>query len=193
MARKIDWKVYVLIGVILSVGLGFLYGTGLLGGSSGDPGAREDPLVTQSYAEGALDQRIREMDSRINSLEAKIQSLESEISILTGTPVSTPPSGNTGTAGTNGGTTGNAGTGTGNGATTQPGSTAISAANIGKKATVTAEVVNLRESASTDSNIKGRLTPNDTFTITKVDNDWYQVQLDDGTLGWVAGRLVRIR
>ena len=58
---------------------------------------------------------------------------------------------------------------------------------------MTSDVVNLRESASTSSTIKKKLTPSDTFTITKVDNDWYQVQLPDGTVGWVAGYLVKVK
>jgi uncharacterized protein YgiM (DUF1202 family) len=67
-----------------------------------------------------------------------------------------------------------------------------SAVNIGKRASTTADIVNLRAAATTESDIKRRLTPSDTLTITGVDGDWYQVRLEDGTAGYVAGWLVWI-
>ncbi|MCL1848514.1 MAG: SH3 domain-containing protein [Clostridiales bacterium] len=185
--KRIDWKVYVLLGIIISVVVGFLYGTGLLGGDSGSPGSSNDPLVSQSYADGAINKRMQEMDDRILSLEAKIKTLEDELRIFTGDDLLDPATTGPATSSTPGTTTTPGQGGTGN-----TGS-AVSAANVGKSATVTADVVNLRESASTSSNIKKRLTPSDTFTITKADKDWYQVQLSDGTVGWVAGYLVKIK
>jgi len=184
--KRIDWKVYVLLGIIVSIAIGFLYGTGLLGGDAREAGSRDDPLISQSYADSTLSRRVTEMDDRIISLEAKVKELEDEITILTGGTI------DSGAAGTD--TQGTTGSGT---APTNPGAgtggSAVSAANVGKSASVTAEVVNLRESASTSSNIKKRLTPNETFTITKVDKEWYQVQLSDGTVGWVFGDYVRIK
>jgi uncharacterized protein YgiM (DUF1202 family) len=183
--KKLDWRVIVLLFIIISVAIGFLYGSGILGGSSGDPGSREDPLVTAGYADAILEQKVRDMDTRISALEAKIQSLEGELSIL------------------NGETADGAGDGTGStadGAQAAPGSSSnatggntASQANIGKTGNVTGSVVNLRESASTSSNIKKKLSPSDTFTITKVDKNWYQVQLSDGTVGWVFADYVKVR
>jgi uncharacterized protein YgiM (DUF1202 family) len=184
--RRIDWKVFVLLGIIISVGVGFLYGTGFLGGDTGEPGSEDDPLATQSYADAAIEQRLQDMDARISSLETKIQSLESELAILGGGTTTTPGTTTPGTGGT-GGTGGTTTPGTGTGAPT------TSQSNIGKQAAVNADAVNLREAASTSSAIKRKLTPSDTFTITKVDNDWYQVQLGDGTIGWVAGYLVKVK
>ena len=68
--------------------------------------------------------------------------------------------------------------------------------NIGYTASVSSDVVNLRASPSTSSNILRRLTPSDNFVITNVNDDgsWYQVQLSgDGTVGWVQGLYVKIR
>ena len=185
--KKFDWKVFLLLGIIVSVAVGFLYGTGFLGGSSGEAGSREDPLLGTSYADSAISQRVAEMDDRIGKLETRIANLENEIAILTGEPLNpgatdtTPPASGGGAAPppASGGT----------------GSSTVSQANIGKSASVTADVVNLRESASTSAAIKKKLAPSDTFTITKVDVEkgWYQVQLSDGTVGWVAGYLVRIK
>ena len=186
--KRIDWKVFVLLGIIVSVAVGFLYGTGLLGGSTGDPGSREDPLASQSYADATIDQRVRAMDDRIKDLEAKVQSLENELSILTGDPAA---SGTSDGPDANGGSAPPPSGSTGTGTSSSSGSGTASAANVGKSAAVTAETVNLRESASTSSNIKKRLTPSDTFTITKADKDWYQVQLSDGTVGWVFAAYVK--
>ncbi len=208
--RRIDWKVFVLLGIIVSVGVGFLYGTGVLGGDTKEPGSKEDPLVTQSYADGSIEQKVQAMDTRISSLEAKIQSLENELSLLNGGVVGTTGTGGTGTGtgtgtggtgtgtgtgtgGSGSGTSGTGSTGSGTGTGSSSSGTAVSQANIGKTGAVTAEVVNLRESASTSSTIKKKLSPSDSFTITKVDKDWYQVQLSDGTVGWVAGYLVKVK
>ncbi len=207
--RRIDWKVFVLLGIIVSVGVGFLYGTGVLGGDTKDPGSKEDPLVTKSYADGSIEQKVQAMDTRISSLEAKIQSLENQLSLINGggatVGTGTTGTGTTGTGTGSGTGSGSTGSGTGTGSTgagtgstgsgTGAGSsgTAVSQANIGKTGAVTADVVNLRESASTSSTIKKKLSPSDSFTITKVDKDWYQVQLSDGTVGWVAGYLVKVK
>jgi len=180
--KRIDWKVFVLIGIILSVAVGFLYGTGMLGGDSSNPGSSKDPLISQSFAEEALNARISELDARINTLEATIQRLEMDLQFLIGGAAGEPGSGSPG------GTTPPAG---GQG-TPPPAGGGVSQGNVGKTGNVTGDVVNLRESASTNSTILRRLTPTDTFTITKVDRDWYQVQLGDGTVGWVAGYLVKV-
>ena len=185
--KRIDWKVFVLVGLILSVAFGFLYGTGMLGGDSKAPGSVDDPLVSQSYADGTITQRVRDMDARIASLEATVKGLEEEIAILTGTAVDPEDTTDPGASAGSGGSS----------STTPPASSgsggAASSANIGKSAAVTAEVVNLRESASTSSAIKQRLTPSDTFTITKVDRNWYQVQLSDGAVGWVYADYVKVK
>jgi cell division septation protein DedD len=192
--KKIDGKVILLLGIIVSVAIGFLYGTGLLGGSSADPGSREDPLLTAGYADAALEQRVREMDARIVTLEAKVQSLEGELAILDGGDAAGQEA-----SGSAGAAAGGGASGTGTGGTGGTGSTGgtdddnASQANIGKTGNVTSNPVNLREAASTSSNIKKKLTPSDTFTITKADKGWYQVQLSDGTVGWVAGYLVKVR
>jgi len=184
--RRLDWKIFVLFGIIISVAVGFLYGTGILGGSSSAPGSSGDPLASVTYADQAMERRVQELDDKIKTLEAKIRSLEDEVTILSGGDAITPATPATPAPGA----------ATTPGATPTPGSSgsgSVSSANVGKSGTVTAEVVNLRESASTSSNIKKRLSPKDTFTITKVEKEWYQVQLSDGTVGWVAGYLVKVK
>ncbi|MCL1804559.1 MAG: SH3 domain-containing protein [Clostridiales bacterium] len=191
--KRIDWKVFLLLGIIISVAVGFLYGTGILGGSSPSAGSREDPLASASYADSAINQKVQEMDTRIRTLEARIQSLESELSVFTGEPIGQEPADGSGASGSGGASTPPAGSGSGSGGGGSAESGSASQANIGKTASVKSDVVNLRESASTSSNILKKLTPTDTFTITKADKDWYQVQLGDGTVGWVFWNLVVVR
>ena len=189
--RRLDWKVFVLIGIIISVIVGFLYGTGILGGDSADPGSSSDPLISSSYAEQAMTTRMRELEDRIIGLESSIKSLEDRLNVFLGEEPADSATATDGAGSTAAGSTGAGSTGTSG--TAAAGTGAASSSNINKQATVNADVVNLRESASTSSNILKKLTPSDTFTITKVDKDWYQVQLSDGTTGWVFWNLVKIK
>lgn len=212
--KRIDWKVIVLLGIILSVVIGFAFGTGLLGGSAAEPGTEEDPLVTQSYADQSINNSTQDLAAQVEELTLKVQVLENDLTELYamvgktrstvagsttgGTTTGTTGTGTTGTTGTT--TTGTTGTTTGTtttGTTTTGSETTstVTANNIGKTATIAPDnnVVNLRKSASTSAEIVRKLSKTDTFTITKVDKDWYQVQLADGTTGWVAGWLVSVK
>ena len=178
--KRIDWKVIVLLGIIVSVVVGFLFGTGILGGDSPKPGSADDPLMTQGAAAQTIEAKVAALETEVTDLTTKIQTLEKDLTELYAIV-------------NQGGTTTSPGTNTGTGTTGTNTGQAVSSANVGKTGSVTGEVVNLRETASTSSTIKKKLTPSDTFTITKVDNDWYQVQLADGTVGWVAGYLVKVK
>jgi hypothetical protein len=54
--------------------------------------------------------------------------------------------------------------------------------------------VNLRENPSTTSSIVTTIAPNTPIVVLALseDNSWYEIQLDDGTTGWVAAFLVSI-
>jgi hypothetical protein len=199
--NKMDWKVIVLLGIILSVVVGFLYGTGILGGDAAAPGTEGDPLVTQSYADKTISDKVKALEAEVESLTLKVQVLENDLTelytMVNKTPSSSGTKPSTGTTGT--GTTGTGGStttpgGTSSGGTTT-GSGSVSADNIGKTATISKDnnVVNLRKAANTSAEIVKKLSQADSFTITKVDKDWYQVQLADGTTGWVAGWLVTVK
>ena len=63
---------------------------------------------------------------------------------------------------------------------------------IGYIGIVIPEIINLRESPSTDSMILIRLFRGERLAIIDRAEDWYQVRLDDGNIGWVAANLIRI-
>lgn len=186
--NKVDWKVLVLLGAIFSVVIGFAFGSGILGGSAPAPGSAQDPLVTQSYADKTIDDKIAALENQVEELTLKVQVLENDL-LEVYALVNKTPTGST-TAPSTGGTTTTP-------STPPPTTGSVSTSNIGKTASISKDnnVVNLRKTVGTSSEIVRKLTPTDTFTITKVDTteDWYQVQMADGTIGWVAGWLVTIK
>lgn len=51
---------------------------------------------------------------------------------------------------------------------------------------------NIRKSATTNSSVISRANASETFTVLSVQNDWYEIQLKDGSKGFVAGWLVTV-
>lgn len=51
---------------------------------------------------------------------------------------------------------------------------------------------NIRKSATTSSSVISRANAGETFTVLSVQNDWYEIQLKDGSKGFVAGWLVTV-
>ena len=189
--KKLTW--IIVFGVIVSIGVGFWVGS-KLNGSTPSPGSVFDPLVTQSYADKAVNDKVKELEDRLGELELITQVLENEVMALqekagipamTARPTTTQPA----TTSASGGTTNPSGAAS---STTPSVSQAVPTDVIGQSASISSgnTVVNLRQSPSTSSTILKKLGPSDVFTIVKVDKDWYQIQMSDGTTGWVAGWLV---
>ncbi|MGI8383232.1 SH3 domain-containing protein [Robertmurraya sp. P23] len=51
---------------------------------------------------------------------------------------------------------------------------------------------NIRKSATTNSSVISRANAGETFTVLSVQNDWYEIQLKNGSKGFVAGWLVTV-
>jgi N-acetylmuramoyl-L-alanine amidase len=51
---------------------------------------------------------------------------------------------------------------------------------------------NIRKQPNVQSDVLGRANEGDTFTVSKVENDWYQIKLKNGMKGYVAGWIVSI-
>lgn len=51
---------------------------------------------------------------------------------------------------------------------------------------------NIRKSATTNSSVISRANAGETFTVLSVKNDWYEIQMKDGSKGFVAGWLVTV-
>ena len=191
--KRLVW--IIIFGVIISIGGGFWVGS-RLNGSTPNPGSVFDPLVTQSYADKALEDKVKDLEDRLGELELITQVLENEVIALqekAGIPTATPrPTTSAATTPTTSPANNSSGNQTTTPTTTQSASQAVPTDVIGKTASISSgnTVVNLRQSPNTTSTVLKKLGPSDVFTIVKVDKDWYQVQKSDGTTGWVAGWLV---
>lgn len=66
--------------------------------------------------------------------------------------------------------------------------------DVEKNSTVTIlyNGTNIRKSASTNSTVISRENAGATFTVLSVQNDWYEIQLTDGSKGFVAGWIVSV-
>lgn len=52
---------------------------------------------------------------------------------------------------------------------------------------------NVRSKADTESQVVGRVSPGDVFLFTEIsDNGWYRIVLNDGTEGYVSGKMVKV-
>lgn len=193
---------FIIIGAIASVIVGFTLGKMVIADSP-VPGSESDPVVSKSYVDKALQERITELEKNVAELTVQAQSLQSTINQLqakignnsstSATPVkpvtpsapanptpSTPkPSTSTGTEKE-----------TPNSGTNQTGKDSV----IGKTAYInTQNYLNMRSAPTTQASVVQKLTKDDALIIQKEEDSWYHVKLKDGTVGWVAGWLVTIK
>lgn len=59
-------------------------------------------------------------------------------------------------------------------------------------ATITGEVVNVREKPGTSYSIITQLKKGETYPLLKEKDDWYEIKLPSGETGWIAGRLASV-
>lgn len=94
-----------------------------------------------------------------------------------------------------GGTTGNT---SGNTSSTTSGTSSNIGTNpvvkdaAGKTGIVTATTLNIRSGARVDRDIVTKVPQGTKMTIKSVLNDWYKVQLEDGTIGWASATYVKV-
>lgn len=180
-------------GAILSIVVGFILGKTVIADSPA-PGSSADPVVSKSYVDKALQDRVKELETQVAELTVQSQTLQLTINELqakvgkTPSRTTTNPTTTTPSTGT---TTPNTGTTTPSTGTTTPstGSTVV-----GKTAYVkVTSSVNLRQGPSTSDTAIGKVTKTDALTILQVKADWYQISLSNGTIGWVASWLVEVK
>lgn len=199
----------IVIGAILSIVVGFIVGKTVIADSPA-PGSNEDPVVSKSYVDKALAERVGDLEKEVAELTVQAEALQGTINELQGKLASSHIGSNTGTnTGTNTNTNpskpSNSGTTTPTNnqpeqkpAEKEPNDettpTEPQGSVIGKSASINASsVVNLRSAPTTEASILKKVGKDDTMVIQKVEKDWYNVKLSDGTIGWIAGRYVSVQ
>ncbi|MBZ4654052.1 MAG: putative N-acetylmuramoyl-L-alanine amidase [Peptococcaceae bacterium] len=170
-------------GALLSIVVGFTLGKTVVADSPA-PGSSADPVVSKSYVDKALQDRIKELETAVADLTVKSQALQTALNELQAkvnkTPVRTTPA----TPGTSTPSTPTTP------ATPPPNNTSV----VGKTAYVTGSTsVNVRSGPSTSNSVVTKVNSGDIMVIQQVKDSWYQVKLSDGKTGWVASWVVEVK
>ncbi len=183
-------------GAILSVVAGILIGRTVTADSP-EAGSSADPVVSQSYADKAIQDRIKGLETEVAELAVQAQALQNTINELQAkvnkTPVKTTTPATGTTKPSTGTTTPSTGTDTpGTGTTTNPPATGGSL--VGKTVSASSNSgVNVRSDSSTSASIIAKAPKDEIMTIQQVKDSWYQVKMENGTIGWVASWVVEVK
>lgn len=156
-----------IIGALICCVVGFVGGQ-LSSALTTLPGDADDPVVTQSYVETQLGERLATLTTRIEELEAEVASLKG-----TATPSTTTPSNGTTTTPS---TSTNTNTNTNTNATT---STTL---------TITGNTLRVRTGPGTSYDVVTSLAKGDKVTKLGVEGDWYRIQTSDGKTGYISSQ-----
>lgn len=127
------------------------------------PGDADDPVVTQSYVETTLGERLATLTTRIEELEAEVASLKGTGTATT-TPSTTTPT------------------------TTTPTTTTPSTSNTSTTLTVTGNTLRVRTGPGTNYEVVASLSKGEKVTKLGVEGDWYRVQTSDGKTGYISSQ-----
>ncbi len=154
----------LIVAAVVFLALGFVIGQ-VVQATVNTPGSEDDPLVSQSYVEKLVGERTA-------ALQTSIEELQSELDALKGGAGSATP--------TNTNTNTNTGTNT---------DTTVS----GKTVVITGNTVNVRAAASTSAERIASATKGTKLTYISTSGDWYEVELADGTHGWVSSAYSQLK
>ena len=168
--------ILIMVAALVFMGVGFAVGQ-IVQAAINTPGSADDPLVTQSYVDTTVGQRIAQMQTTMDELEAKVIALGGGSVTTTAPPVTSAPTTPTSVP---------------TAPTTAPPST--------QKVVVNSETVYVRKDAGTtfdrldgrDVVVKGDKLD---YLGSKPDASgaiWYNVRLANGKEGWVAGWLTAL-
>lgn len=179
----------IVVGAVLSIALGFALGKTVIADSPA-PGSEADPVVSKSYVDNAVQERIAALEREVAELSVQSQALQNTINELqakinkTSPGKTTTPSNPTTPATPTNPTTPSTGTSTQGADTSMTGKTAyIKSTN---------NYVNLRKGPSTNDEIIQKVNKGEPMLIIMAKNDWYQVHLENGVEGWVASWVVDV-
>lgn len=199
----------IIIGAILSVTVGFMVGK-TVDADAPEAGSSADPVVSKSYVDKALEDRMADLEKGVAELTVQAQALQTTINdlqdklnkagIKTTASVTTPTPTTSSSPSTPTTSTPSTSTTTTPPATTTPttgtsGTTTSSGSVIGKSAYVKAtnNYVNLRSAPATTANTIKQVQKGVAMKIFEVKDEWYHVELADKTVGWVASWVVDVK
>lgn len=151
-----------IIAVFVCILIGFIIGQGVHALNT-LPGDADDPVVTQSYVETQLGERLATLTTRIEELEAEVASLKGTATPSTTTPGTTTPS------------------------TTTP-STTTPSTNTSTTLTITGNTLRVRTGPGTNYEVVTSLAKGDKVTKLGQDGEWYRIQTSDGKTGYISSQ-----
>ena len=155
----------LVVAALVFLSLGFVIGQ-VVQAVDTLPGSTDDPVATQSYVETKVGEKLAVLNTKIEELEAEVAALK----------------GSGATAANN-----NASNTTDN----SSGNTASSNVSSTSQVQITGNSINVRATASTSAAIIGSLSKDDKVTLLQESGSWYQVQLKNGTTGWISASLAK--
>jgi hypothetical protein len=169
-------------GAIISIAAGFAIGKTVTADSP-LPGSSADPVVSKSYVDKALQERVAGLEKTVAELTVQAQALQSTINELQAKI--NKSSGKT-TPSTPGTTTPSE--------TTAPGGGGGSS-HVGKTAYIKPanNYVNLRSAPDINSSVLKKVLKDEPMYIFEEKDKWYHVELKDKTTGWVASWVVDVK
>lgn len=162
-------KALYIIGALVCCAIGLVGGQMIMALNT-LPGDADDPVVTQSYVETTLGERLATLTTRIEELEAEVASLKGTAGAATTDPTTSTNQGTT--------TPNNAGT-----TTTTP-----STGNTGTTLTITGNTLNVRSGPGTSYEVVTGLVKGDTVTKLGQEGDWYRIQTSSGQTGYISSQ-----
>ena len=181
---------FLIIGAVLSIIVGYFLGKAVMGDAP-VPGSAEDPLVSKSYADKAILERVTDLEKTVAELTVQAQVLQNTVnevqskvnttSSSTPKPVTTPtptpikeePEKKTEPD------------------PVEPPQTSESL--VGKTLYIsTQNYANLRSAPTLEADVVLEVKPGAAMVVQKEENGWYNVKLDDGTVGWIFNSVVKL-
>ena len=144
------------------------------------PGSADDPLVTKSYADKAIQDRVTDLEKTVAELSVQAQTLQNTLNELQNRVITTP--------------------------TVKPEPTPVpkeepkkeepaptpqlpADSMIGKTLCIsTQNYANLRSAPTLEADVLKEVTADLEMIVQKVEGEWYNVKLSDGTIGWINQR-----
>lgn len=152
--------------VVIALIIGYIIGQ--LGFAANTlPGDADDPVVTQSYVETTLGERLATLNTRIEELEAEVASLKGNGGATTTTPGTTTTTPST---------------------TTPSTTTTTTNTNTSTTLTITGNTLNVRSGPGTNYEVVTGLTKGDKVTKLGQEGDWYRIQTSGGQTGYISAQ-----